>query len=142
MIFWSELCRLIGKYKSQTEAQNEKDGKFLHRAPGTIYNEQKAQSYDPFVNVDQDVLVTLNEYPYDLADDVLHTLVWFRQPRSEQEIEKLLGHGLGELQWMINLPAWRSCPLRQHAHVFLHILPGQSRQQVWEMFKEKIKQCK
>lgn len=119
--------------------ENLKAGKFFHRARGTIYDEHEVHDYDPFSNTSKNVLLTLNKYPYNLAEDVLHTLIWFRCCQTEEDIEQLLAHSPVEFQWMINPPAWRSCPLRQHAHVFLHIPVGQTKEQVWAQHVQALK---
>lgn len=141
MTSWREVCYLVDRFHKQNLRENVQQGKIFMRSVEvetryqTAMHERGGCSYDPLANCDAKYQVELNHYPYDLADDVIHAVLWCREPWPAPKVDALLAQTPFLTRWITNPPQWQSQPDRPHVHVFIHVPPDSLRQQVWNRFQ-------
>ena len=71
------------------------------------------------------VVWSLNKYPYDVPNNIMHTILWFSptefdKPPSRKEVDQFCkSNGIDTKLWMVNPPHLRTKPGIVHIHVFV-----------------------
>ena len=76
------------------------------------------------LNFDKEWVIKLNDFPYNLENDIFHYVLWFNSPeeRNIDIIEKIINIYFDKLSiWSINLIENRSNVRFFHVHIFTKV---------------------
>lgn len=104
----------------------------MPRRPSSAYDGKKYTSQDildrVFVSAKGPIVLRPNEYPYDVASNVDHYVLWFHptkfdvvpsSSRVDDILQGMYNTDLYNVTWFKNPREWQSVPGVPHVHVFV-----------------------
>jgi len=129
---WKQIVQICKQYRENTDAENLAWGQQLNRSPSVdaayqAFKSVKTSSlFEELFPDDRRCIFTLNPFPYHIAKDVIHGLLWFRPssggivPQTDTENAISVITDFFDVAWYENPRLWKSVPMIPHVQVFLH----------------------
>ncbi len=121
----------VKRYCTDIRSGNLSPGKMPRR--NSTYSGKKYTASDIIRKVfttTSPISIRRNDYPYDVARDVEHNVMWFHpnkfdcvpeQDRIDDMLSNTYDPDLYDVAWFQNPREWQSIPDVPHVHVFLHL---------------------
>ncbi len=136
---WTELRKRLGEYN----ANNFSSGIIGRDAPTEVRYKafKKTGGSKKFIDSlfsENEVEITLNDYPYAVNQKIVHLLVWTKHREHKHDVMARLSLS-PRILFFENPPSWKSIPSVFHLHVFVQKPRGVTDRKVLSIMKRFLR---